>query len=117
MEKTVTLETIQNYINDLAEQKFYEDLKAAVDFIENNPILRDLKITPGSNEMFLTNRNGTWQEPVLTIAGHTPKRVYEHMETVSNIAKIRENLLKQYVDQETTAFLNKVAGSQEDYPF
>lgn len=112
----VTIETVQNYINDLAEQRFYADLKAAISAIEDTPILRDLKITIGSEELFLTNRCRPGAD-ALTISGYFLNQVLEHMETFSNIAELKSSLFEQYVKQETDIFLDKVAGSSEDYPF
>lgn len=113
-----TVETVQNYINDLAEQRFYSDLKAAVEFVENSPILRDLKIDTSGTPVFLTNLGrSTLSNKSVLLYGFNLPRVVVHMSEFTNITELKESLIEEYIKQETAAFLDKVVGTSEDYPF
>lgn len=98
------LNTIQEKINKKAEERLQKDLTEAVRALDKNPILRGLRIKIGeeSVKLYEFGHNGIFCEL------HSGAYIGKKIEQLTNYETIRENLLKEYVEQETNALFDKI---------
>lgn len=103
-----TSNSVQERINQKAEDRFQKDLQEAWEAISKNPILAQLKVIVGEKKIQLF-AYGNYAVFGTINNGHRSKAAYTNItKEYTNFAEIKAELIAGYVQQETDALFQKI---------
>lgn len=91
---------LEEKIEERAQKKYKQDLKNLHKFVEDNPIMKNLKIKIGDDEKKFMNLSGETGNVLFN--GSTPQDALD----LTNLKEIEETLIRYYKEEETNNLLN-----------
>lgn len=104
MESTQTVNTVQQRINERAEQQFAKDVENAVKAIRENPVLSALDIIIGEKTIGLSD-DGTYG--IFSVTNYGKGAINKRNLAHTNLQAVKDEIVKRYAAELANDLLTK----------